>query len=106
MAEQLPAPGVGGRGLAEQAEGVAPFVQDAGRAQHFAEEGVEPHDAFARRIAGLAQAGAHHRHGKGAHRRGGRLQAQAVFLDQHLGVLPLVPQGRADRMQHPRPLFR
>ena len=106
MAEQLPAPGIGGRGFAEQAEGVAPFVEHAGRTQHLAEEGVEPHGAFARRIAGLAQAGAHHRHGESAHRRGGRLQAQAVFLDQHLGVLPLAPQGRADPVQRSRPFFR
>ena len=106
MAEQLPAPGPGGRGLAEQAEGVAPFVQHARRPQHLAEEGVEAHDAHTGRIAGVAQAGAHDRHGEFAHRGGGLLQPQPVRLGDHLGVLPLAPQGRADRMQCPRPFRR
>ena len=97
MAEQLPAPGLARRRLAEEAEIIAPLAQDLRRADEIAEETVELHHVMRAFHALGAEARAQHLHHRVACCLTGLFEAQPVILEEQLGVLPAPPGFGLDR---------
>ena len=101
VAEQLPAPGLGGRGAAEQAEREAPFAEDRLAPDQLAEEPVEAHDRAGLFETARAEPGPQHVENGLAQTGPDFVETEAVVLQVELGVLPAPPHLRPHREMGP-----
>ncbi len=93
---ELPAPGLGRRGRAEDAEEVDPLAVLVRRAGDLADREVEAHAVARALVAGFAHAGVHERQRRVALRLAQVFQHEAVAEHERADVEPLLPLDGVD----------